>query len=72
MSDQLWTVTHATATGEWRSWTVDDETGNELVGKLKNPDSGSNFLGGLAIRTTTGWVVIWLTPGQSLTVENAR
>ena len=66
MSDQLWTVTHATATGEWRSWTVDDEIATDLEDKLIERETS------IFLITTTGRVLIWLTPGQSLTVERAR
>jgi hypothetical protein len=68
MTDQLWTVTHATVSGEWRSWTVDFDEAQTIIEAIADrslPDR-------LPIDTTTGTALIWLTPGQSLTVERAR
>lgn len=77
MADQLWTVTHATATGEWRSWTVTEEVAGRLIDDM--PGAGLHPETNEPIQqepwtfeTTTGRALIWLTPGQSLTVERAR
>jgi hypothetical protein len=75
MKEQLWTVTHVTATGEWRMWTVDNEHElgriEEFMGLLGRR-SESTMPAVLDFAASTGYVVIWLTPGQSLTVERAR
>lgn len=73
MRDQLWTVTHATAEGQLRWWTVDEMMalglGEVLQTVAENPPVGAMPL---YMDTTTGCVMVWLTPGQSLTVERAR
>jgi len=71
MPDQLWTVTHATAEGQLRWWTIPDHQAEVLLDIMGDRE----YLradGPWTFETTTGRVLIWLTPGQSLTVERAR
>ena len=70
MSEQLWTVTHATPEGQLRWWTVDDECATQLAGLLQMEGHENGMR--LYVPTTACRVMIWLTPGQSLTVEKAR
>ena len=71
MSDQLWTVTHATAEGQLRWWTIPDYQAEVLLDIF----SDGEYLkadGPWIFETTTGKAIVMLTPGQSLTVERAR
>ena len=68
MSEQLWTVTHVMTDGGWRMWAVDFDEAQTIIEAIADrslPDR-------LPIDTTTGTALIWLMPGQSLTVEKAR
>jgi hypothetical protein len=71
MSDQLWTVTHATAEGQLRWWTIPDYQAEVLLDILGDSECLERN-GPWVFDTTSGRAMIWLTPGQSLTVERAR
>jgi hypothetical protein len=70
MSEERWVVTHATEHGATRMWCVDGTTAETLF----NVMNGSVHANGqpVAFRTNDGAALIWLTPGQSLTVERSN
>ena len=70
MTPEHWIVTHATESGAMRMWWV-DATSAETLFKVMN---GTVHASGqpVAFRTDNGAALIWLTPGQSLTVEKSN
>jgi hypothetical protein len=70
MSDERWIVTHATEHGATRMWWVDEDEADVLRGIISEPLPKDGAP--LAIGTNTGTALIWLTPGQSLTVERSN
>jgi hypothetical protein len=72
MTDERWIVTHATEHGATRMWWVDEATANWLIDRLDTsmPEGAVNRP--LIFGPLTGRALIWLTPGQSLTVEKSN
>ncbi len=70
MSDERWVVTHTTESGATRMWWVDEDEAVNLRRLIvqQYPKDGL----ALVFSTMTGAALIWLTPGQSLTVEKSN
>ena len=73
MSEQRWIVTWMSAKGATRFWEVDGDNAKKLADALhKGPADTRAPWWCFAFRTTTGHATVWLTPGQTLTVERAN
>lgn len=74
MTEERWIVTHATESGATRMWWVSENVAKGLLehihGSLSNGTHGRRVA--IAIDTIAGAALIWLTPGQSLTVEKSN
>jgi hypothetical protein len=70
MNDERWIVTHATEHGATRMWWVDERVMQWMMGVMEINDQGMSR--NISFPTLTGRALIWLTPGQSLTVEKSN
>lgn len=68
MMTKKWIITHMMNEGG-KSWLVDQEKASEITEFFRTADVSSAHAAFLQISTTTGSALIWLTPGQSLTIE---
>lgn len=73
MPDEKWLVTHASEHGAVRMWWVDGETAARMIeSEAKRGPSNPSEPQSIGFPTLTGAALIWLTPGQSLTVEKSN
>ena len=66
---ERWVVTQVTEHGARQMWWVDEETAHWVMEEWDNIGQSSSSWSILRFCTLTGKSLIWLTPGQSLTVE---
>jgi len=72
MSEERCVVTHTTESGATRMWWVDEATAKDAINAMATGDFSKQQKSMLKMATTTGRALIWLTPGQSLTVERSN
>lgn len=72
MTNERWMVTHTTESGATRMWWVDRAAAMRVLGAVGDADWSAASSSMLNITTLTGRALIWLTPGQSLTVEKSN
>jgi hypothetical protein len=53
-------------------WWVDEATAKDAINAMATGDFSKQQKSMLKMATTTGRALIWLTPGQSLTVERSN